>query len=297
MGAFDTVSPLGEGGVFDILLNSSTMHMRHAVALNEDRKALRPELIIPEEFNRTNLAESDRSFVQAYFMGTHADLAGIAKKAGLGLYPLQWMVLEAEFCGLVLDVPQRNHGLATDPLLLARPVEENPHGTSGRWTFTTANGIVTLMQDIRDMHQQEMPKESYAVRLGSRIGSIRQRHRREIFLPSGYLKGYCDWAAQGTILHPSVYLLIDEHSNIALDMREVKMQRHIEDWRDRMICTEHGTENTGFWLDEDDDDAPDLGPLRVLVCGNTGVGKSTLINKTFGVDVVCDRRVLTHLLS
>lgn len=42
-------------------------------------------------------------------------------------------------------------------------------------------------------------------------------------------------------------------------------------------------ENQGFWnngaLDMDDS-----GPIRILVCGNSGVGKSTLINKVFGVD-------------
>lgn len=44
-------------------------------------------------------------------------------------------------------------------------------------------------------------------------------------------------------------------------------------------------ENQGFWnggaLDTDDS-----GPIRILVCGNSGVGKSTLINKVFGVDAM-----------
>lgn len=45
--------------------------------------------------------------------------------------------------------------------------------------------------------------------------------------------------------------------------------------------------NTGFWLDGgEEDNSANPGAIRVLVCGNTGVGKSTLINKTFGVDVV-----------
>ena len=93
--------------------------------------------------------------------------------------------------------------------------------------------------------------------------------------------------AQGTIIHPSVYLLLDEHVNVSLETKEIKLQRYIEDWREKMLGPQDSGANTGFWLDADDEeDASNPGAIRVLVCGNTGVGKSTLINKTFGVDVV-----------
>ena len=46
-------------------------------------------------------------------------------------------------------------------------------------------------------------------------------------------------------------------------------------------------ENPGFWQsDEEIVDPQRPGTIRVLVCGNTGVGKSTLINKVFGVEAV-----------
>ena len=47
--------------------------------------------------------------------------------------------------------------------------------------------------------------------------------------------------------------------------------------------------NHGVWAGSDpvDKDISDeRWPIRVLVCGNTGVGKSTLINRVFGVPVV-----------
>lgn len=39
--------------------------------------------------------------------------------------------------------------------------------------------------------------------------------------------------------------------------------------------------------DREEKETADLPAIRVLVCGNTGIGKSTLINKVFGVEVVC----------
>lgn len=41
--------------------------------------------------------------------------------------------------------------------------------------------------------------------------------------------------------------------------------------------------NPGFWSDRGTLEIDDLKSIRILVCGNTGVGKSTLINRVFGV--------------
>ncbi|KAI7716251.1 hypothetical protein KC353_g5518 [Hortaea werneckii] len=283
VGAFDTIKALGEDDPFDVSLNSSMQHLRHALALNEDRKALAPQAIFPDEFYRMNLTESMRSFVQAYFMGDHADLGGVAKRSGLGLYPLQWMAIEASNCGLSFT-PLTSQSTSHESLLSSvLPLASD--GGEAAWCFTAANGIKTHIRDIRGLHSASDSRNDTALRLISKYGSIRQKRQREIFTSNGYLGGYCDWAPQGTILHPSVYMLVDEHSSITLEMREVKLQRYLEDWREKMLGSKDGVVNTGFWLDQDDDDAPDPGPLRVLVCGNTGVGKSTLINRTFGVDV------------
>ena len=284
VGVFDTIKALGEDDSFDVSLNSSIQHLRHAIALNEDRKALAPQAIFPDEFYRMNLTESMRSFVQAYFMGDHADLGGVAKKSGLGLYPLQWVAIEASNCGLSFT-PLTSQSTSRKSLL-SSVLPAASDGGEAAWCFTSANGIKTHMRDIRGLHSINDSHNDTALRLISKYGSIRQKRQREIFTSNGYLWGYCDWAPQGTILHPSVYMLVDEHSSITLEMREVKLQRYLEDWREKMLGSKDGVVNTGFWLDQDDDDAPDPGPLRVLVCGNTGVGKSTLINRTFGVDVV-----------
>ncbi|KAK5726643.1 hypothetical protein LTR15_002530 [Elasticomyces elasticus] len=275
VGAFDTIKTGSSDSAFDTTFNSSIQHMRHALALHEDKKS--PDSIIPESIYGTNFTDSGRSLVEAWFTGSHADIGGSAKKAGLALYPLQWMLLEARSCGLAIAV--ENSG-PTDPMALVFPRSEKKG--SRPWTCTTANGVGTTMFDFRSVHDIE----DYSIKLGSSLSaSLTASKPRQPFTTKGILDGYCDWAPQGALIHPSVYLLLDEHLNVAMEAKELKLQRYLADWRERMLGSVHGVVNTGFWLDDDGDDAPDPGAIRVLVCGNTGVGKSTLINKVFGVDV------------
>lgn len=286
VGAFEAIKAGVEDSLYDISFNGSIQHLRHALALHEDRRALTPEYIFPEEFYRTSLAESGRSLAQAWFIGNHLDMGGSAKKAGLSLYPLQWMLLEARACGLVIafDGSARDFTDIRNPLAIVFPKLAGKKNAAD-WSCTTVNGITVPMQDIRDVHEQN--HGDYIIKMNNGTGSIRARKSRTPFTSDGGLRGFCDWAPQGTIIHPSVYLLLDERINIALETKELKMQRYIEDWRERMLgLTPDGLVNPGFWLDdEDSENALNPGAIRVLVCGNTGVGKSTLINKTFGVEV------------
>ena len=49
-----------------------------------------------------------------------------------------------------------------------------------------------------------------------------------------------------------------------------------------------------FWEDETDELPQDLNNVRILVCGNNGVGKSTLINRVFGISA---ERTQDHVVS
>ncbi len=285
VGVFDTVSVGSEGAAFDIGLNASCQHLRHAVALNEDRKSFSAELMYPEQLYGTKLGDLQRSFIQAHFIGNHNDMGGTGKKGGLALYPLQWMMSEARQGGLFLTCFDGGLGEATrlgaDPLAVVFP---KANRARGGWTNNTANGISIQMQDLRDIHEQS--HHQFGITLGSKFEPVWKKKFREPFDKNGTLQGFCDWAPQGTILHPSVYLLIDEHANLALENKESNLHQYIESYRVRML----GYDNHGMlnepWGDDMVDDSSNPGAIRVLVCGNTGVGKSTLINKTFGVDVV-----------
>ena len=92
---------------------------------------------------------------------------------------------------------------------------------------------------------------------------------------------------QGTIIHPSVYYIFDVYCHVHLDSKELEYRSQIEQWKHKALPTESPQE---FW------DAPAIKmadepkAIRILVCGNTGVGKSTLINNVFGVQVVRNTR-------
>lgn len=94
-----------------------------------------------------------------------------------------------------------------------------------------------------------------------------------------------DQAPQGTIIHPSVYHCLDEFVVQAATFSKMPDRGKIENWRARMLGTEHHVVSRGFWSDGDPLENHGLKTIRILVCGNTGVGKSTLINQVFGVDV------------
>jgi hypothetical protein len=86
----------------------------------------------------------------------------------------------------------------------------------------------------------------------------------------------------GVSIHPSVYLLFDTHPRIYLNAKSWGFREQIQAFRQNVIPDETQV----FW-----DHAPmstdsDLTAIRILICGNAGVGKSTLLNKIFGLPLV-----------
>lgn len=69
-------------------------------------------------------------------------------------------------------------------------------------------------------------------------------------------------------------------------MKSFPFYAHLERWRDQALGQRHRSVSgsMGFWNDNTAPDPEDPGAIRVLVCGNAGVGKSSLINRIFGVN-------------
>ena len=75
-------------------------------------------------------------------------------------------------------------------------------------------------------------------------------------------------------------MIFDRYCHVFLDSKDLPFRSNIEKWRDITLS------NDGFWNDREMLKIEEPEAIRILVCGNTGVGKSTLINEVFGVEVV-----------
>jgi len=89
-------------------------------------------------------------------------------------------------------------------------------------------------------------------------------------------------APQGTILHPSVYLIFDEFCHLLLNSKDLGYRDYIDQWKPTILPSPEFE----FWNEREIMTIEDPGAIRILVCGNTGVGKSSLVNEVFGVTVV-----------
>lgn len=187
MGVFDTVKAVQDERLYDISLNLSIQHLRHALALNEDRQRFAPEYMYPNFNNRTQMLEK-RTFVQAWFVGAHIDIGGSAKMDGLSLYPLQWMLIESQNQGLKLKFDGDFGGRSSleNPLRLTGLEADNE-----AWECMTDNGLVVQMKDIRHIHQDETSQGRYDVHLHRPRGNWWIRRHREPFGENGELNGYC----------------------------------------------------------------------------------------------------------
>ncbi|KAI1627960.1 hypothetical protein EDD37DRAFT_606741 [Exophiala viscosa] len=280
MGVFDTVKAVTDQYPFDISLNDSIQHLRHALALHESQSFMCPEYIWPEASHAGN-ESGKRSIVQAWFVGAHLDVGGSADNAGLSLYPLQWMLLESLANGLVLEFTGNFQGRASvdNPLEVVFPPTSDSGRNGAIHTYATKNDINVKMQDLRKVHHLERYGTRYSIKvnrkgkgpLSSFITSARQS-----FDSDGNLHG------QGSIIHPSVYYLMDEWPLVSFSSKEIDLQYKLEAVRLDMLGEDGECWNQGFWNDGTTAAMEDLPPLRILVCGNTGVGKSTLISRVFG---------------
>lgn len=189
VGAFDTVKAVDDQFLHDLSFNSSIQHMRHALALNENRRAFGAEYLYPN-FNHPTTSLLVRTCIQAWFVGAHIDIGGSAAKDGLSLYPLQWMMIESRDQGLCFEFDGSFGGRAT----LTNPLELLGLQDSDRSLekFIAKNQVITKMQDIRHLHNPEGPYGSkYRVKINLNKGAFWLRQDRPCFDHDDELTGYC----------------------------------------------------------------------------------------------------------
>ncbi|KAH6647669.1 hypothetical protein BKA67DRAFT_694691 [Truncatella angustata] len=316
IGLFDMVNMTLNNYDVTISDDERTMNIRHAMAMNEHRSFRPYERITNDEL----VLDEDRSIVEAWFIGCHEDIGGGSEDDGLSLYPLQWMLLEARDCGLILDhgPPKLSH-MVEDPLILTLPqiyddVSSINSGSSNSsasldpspWIFRYSNGLLVTMYDIRNVHRhvdlgdqrRKLLKRTapparrvkHSIRLNpGRFDSLKLGDRsRAVFGGDlGKLNGYRENSLSGVILHPSVHFMMDSYYTSGLAVSLQGISSHVEHFRQiaslRALAPDRKTTLPVYpWIK---DFTPSVASptCRILVCGDTGVGKSTLLNRVFGV--------------
>ncbi|EXJ65084.1 hypothetical protein A1O7_01424 [Cladophialophora yegresii CBS 114405] len=282
MGVINTVKYSVEETMHDISFVSSIQHLRHALAINEMRAQLGAEVF---ETPPAKDMEGGRSSVQAWFVGSHQDLGGGAFEDGLSLYPLQWLLIESIRAGLVLQV-QDETAQGAKVLTLAFPqyaggLPKLDDSEKIEWQMRYSNGIQVSFYDLQSLHGTSSDADqAHSVQINT--SSPLYSNPPKVFNPKGLI-GWCDAGSYGTIVHPSVFCLLDRTPRFYEQYRFKSMKKELADYRDR--CLEEGDGAIPPWLEGLELQASGVKAFRILVCGKTGVGKSTLINKVFGVEM------------
>lgn len=220
VGAFDTVKYTAEGHKHDLSLVNSIQHMRHALALNESRSQLTPDFVeVPN--NPADL--QGRSFVQAWFIGSHQDLGGGTAHDGLSLYPLQWILVESIRAGLIIRPRDEKNGLdkREDVLSLAFPQSAGDSPRLGgddaaEWHVEHDNGIRISLFDLQPVHGSSV-EEDHIHGIQISPSSMLYTSYRKVFDSKSGLIGYCTSGTGAILAERQVRLtsrreLWDDHS-------------------------------------------------------------------------------------
>ncbi|KAI0191051.1 hypothetical protein F4808DRAFT_397969 [Astrocystis sublimbata] len=273
LGVFDGLRTEVEKNEYESSFVGSVQNYRHALAFSDTFTAPSMWPTPPGE------ELQGRSFAQAWFMGSHLDICGGSEHDGLSLFPLQWIILESIKAGLVL----RSDRNSASTLSLVFPqfsggLPDLEAEEKARWRIKYINGMEVALWDLQSVQvdSKSAPDHSIPSRLGPSPKSA-----RKIFDNDGSLAGWASQDPCGNIIHPSMYAVLDRNAR----------------YYDQGIFKSKKRELAGFLECLDDQGQPHpwleglalqesgVKAFRILVCGKTGVGKSTLINKVFGVEM------------
>ncbi|KAH6876364.1 hypothetical protein B0T10DRAFT_585450 [Thelonectria olida] len=143
VGLVDSVKAVNDEGLFNIKFTDNISHLRHALALIDMRSAFHPMRFLPGSRVR-----SGRTCLEGWFLGDHSNIGGAKKEDGAALWPLQWILSEAESFGLVLGFKSHPNAPIPDPVDCVRP-----RGAS-RTTVTYKNGLKVNVWDLSGRFKQ-----------------------------------------------------------------------------------------------------------------------------------------------
>ncbi|KAF3183076.1 hypothetical protein TWF225_006239 [Orbilia oligospora] len=240
-----------------------TTNTYHALGLNQNNGDGVARLQLPS-------SSSDGEITEAWFFGNRKDLDGTHSKNGLSLWPLQWLLSEGRTKGLVLNLdfsPEESTGAEN------LNVAEKSLLEGDQYPFWFSNGVGLNIWDISSVFSVEKHQLEFEE---SWIASVNPfSSRRQVFNDNN--DTLCDYEVDGrkkTITHPSVFYHKDQFSKTK---NWYCYHEQIDSFRNTQV---DGDRSRCFWVSKK------ILPhkFRILVCGNTGVGKSTLINSVFNTE-------------
>ena len=284
VGIFDAVKSAADRQLHDTSIVSSIRNFRHAMAVNENRST--NALDMPETPTVKEL--EGRSFIQAWFLGYHPDLVGGTQHDGLSLYPLQWIFIEAMLSGLVVSYEATgNEAVSENPLTLTFPqftgaAPDLSGDEKIQWQIKYVNNIKVSMFDLQSMHiaKPDAHESSHTIHFES--VSPFYNAPRKIFNKEG-LNGWSKEQTSVTIIHPSVFCILDRNQRYLEQSRFKPYKEMLADFE--VNCMRGDGDEMPPWMQDSQLLTSGVKAFRILVCGKTGVGKSTLINKVFGVEM------------
>ena len=132
--------------------------------------------------------ESGRSCVEAWFMGGHGNIGGAQACDGLALWPLQYLLSEAQHLGLVLGFQMHERARINNPLDYSMPAETQPYD------IPIKGGPDLKMWDITPKFVDNLAPLVYLSQAA--YDSVSDR---EIPALQAASQGYCKWITHSNI--------------------------------------------------------------------------------------------------
>ncbi|CZR67833.1 uncharacterized protein PAC_17732 [Phialocephala subalpina] len=276
LGAFDTVKAFNDSGLNDIGLLHNIFHVRHAMALFERRMEYKLErFLLHKEVDEYD--HDKRSFQEAWFAGVHGNLGGACEDDGLSLWPLQWILSEAQKFGLGLGFTAAPNLTTLNPANLIFPSVRTlnksvlPKLSEQLQSICFSNGIEVSMDDLSNVFEEP----GYAPRFPVNERWVGTKDR-EIF-NHGKLIGRVDDKKNpfGTFIHPSVFFMDNTQAYMIRAISKLSYAKILRE-QESFVCEDHRKywNVTSTIMQKREPEKP-----RILICGPSGTGKSSLINK------------------